>query len=343
MVTGITFERKEIESLFIRAQLKEHGNFPLNYNPERVIVLAGPTASGKTSFAIQLAEAIGGEIISADSMQVYDGMDIGTAKATLAEQEKIPHHLINIRKVSENFNVVDFYNEAKLACQDILNRKKVPIVVGGTGFYLHALIYGPPSGPPASAEVRKALEEEAERSGLDALYERLRQLDLVYAETLTRRDKQKIVRALEIIELTGKKVSDHPRHSKKEKLPYNFRCWLLYRSKESLYSKIEKRCEEMVAGGLLMEVAALEQAGLRSNLSASQAIGYRQALEFLSSDRCPDKFRDFLDSFKQASRNYAKRQMTWFRKESCYRWLDLDLYDPETLMSMIINDYEFGL
>ncbi len=156
---------------------------------------------------MNLAQAIDGEIISADSMQVYKGMDIGTAKALPEERLLVPHHLIDIRQIHESFNVVDFYYEARQACQQIFDRGNVPIVVGGSGFYLHTLLYGPPSGPPSVPELRLSLEEEMERLGSEILFERLHQLDPQYAKTITKNDKQKIVRALEIMALTNKKVS----------------------------------------------------------------------------------------------------------------------------------------
>lgn len=306
---------------------------------KKVIVISGPTAVGKTQLSLQVARALGGEIISADSMQVYRGMDIGTAKASLIERQSIPHHLIDIRDLSQTFNVVDFYEEAMATIQKVHAKGSIPIVVGGTGFYLHSLLYGPPSGPPSMATVREQLEQEWEFEGAEALWKRLQAYDLEYSRTITKNDKQKIVRALEIIAISGKKVSDFLTSSI-EPQKYNFRCWFLYMPKEVLYRKIEHRCDDMLAQGFLDEVKCLEKQGLRCNASASQAIGYRQCLEFLSSPQTAEDWDHLVSSFKQASRRYAKRQFTWFRKESLFRWIHRDDFTLQRAAEVILQDVE---
>lgn len=345
MVSNITIEKEEIERIFLGLAIEAQKQLPTNLQKpkKKVIVIAGPTGTGKTAFAVELAQAINGEIISADSMQVFRGMDIGTAKATEDERNLVAHHLIDIRDIKESFNVVDFYYEARHCCQVIHNRDAVPIVVGGSGFYLHSLLYGPPSGPPSVPELRQALEEQIEAKGSEEMYEKLRQLDPQYASTITKNDKQKIVRAIEIITLTGKKVSKLSWKGRRKPQNYDFLCWFLYRPKEHLYHRIDKRCEKMVLDGFLDEVAELEKQGIRSNPSASQAIGYRQALDFLATPRSDADLEKFVHDFKQASRNYAKRQFTWFRKEPLFRWLDLDLHDTEVAIDMIRQDYESRL
>lgn len=345
MLTGISIEKDEIERIFagLASQAQKEIPSTLERNRKRVIILAGPTATGKSELAMELAQQMNGEIITADSMQVYKGMDIGTAKPSDEERSRIPHHLIDIRKVDEVFNVVDFYYEARQACMQVLSRGNVPIVVGGSGFYLRSLIYGPPSGPPSLPELRKEIEEEFDRLGPEMMYRRLEQLDLEYAHTITKNDKQKIVRALEIIQLTGKKVSRHSWKERKRPQNYDFRCWFLHRPKEILYKRIEKRCEKMIHHGLIDEVKQLKEMGIEKNSSASQAIGYRQTLDFLTSTQDKEDYINFETNFKKASRHYAKRQVTWFRKESLFRWLDLDLHDPEVVMDIIRQDYEMGL
>ena len=345
MITGISIEKEEIERIFIGLASQAQKDLPSSLEPnrKRVIVLAGPTATGKSALAMELAEKMNGEIITADSMQVYKGMDIGTAKGTLEDRKKIPHHLIDIRDITEVFNVVDFYYEARHACLQVLTQGKVPIIVGGSGFYLHSLIYGPPSGPPSVPELRRALEEEFDRLGGEAMFRRLEQLDLEYAHTITKNDKQKIVRALEIIQLTGKKVSRLSWKARKKPQNYDFRCWFLHRPKEKLYQRIDKRCDKMIKEGLIEEVMRLKEAGIEQNPSACQAIGYRQTLEFLASPQTPQDYVAFEAAFKQASRHYAKRQLTWFRKEPMFRWIDLDLHDHEVVMDIITQDYEMGL
>jgi tRNA dimethylallyltransferase len=319
--------------------LKE--KLPPHVKKKKVIVIAGPTSIGKTKRSLIIAHALGGEIVSADSMQVYRGMDIGTAKVSLEDRQRIPHHLIDVKALSERFNVVDFYHAATQAIHEILAKDHVPVVVGGTGFYIHCLIYGPPQGPPSVQDMRQRLEGEMEKYGTEAMYWKLQQLDPDYARTITQNDKQKIVRALEIMALTQQKVSHIPVSMEKRE-EYDFRCWFLYAPKAILYPKIDLRCDEMVAQGLIQEVRDLEEKGLRLNRSAAQAIGYRQALEYLESAQTPQDFEKFVVRFKQASRHYAKRQFTWFRpdKEPLFRWLNVDEHSLENSVEIIIQDYE---
>lgn len=307
---------------------------------KKVILLAGPTACGKTTLSLMLAEVLGGEIVSADSMQVYSGMDIGTAKVSQEDRARIPHYLIDIRHIHESFNVVDFYYEAKQCIDSILARGRVPIVVGGTGFYFRALLHGPPNGPPSMPQVRSALEEEMQIRGAPFLYEKLNAIDPTYAATITPNDKQKIIRALEIVTLTGQPVSAIAWERSKVNPDYAFHCWFLYRPREILYPRIDARCEEMLEMGLLDEVKRLDSQGLQLNSSASQAIGYRQALDFLSSSQSPEEYATFVRKFKTASHHYAKRQFTWFRKEPLFRWLNVEVHDFEIAMDMIARDYQ---
>lgn len=339
---GISVETEEVRRIIFNFAIEVQKQIPSNLQrkKKRAIVLAGPTCCGKSTIAVELAKIIDGEIISADSMQVYRGMDIGTAKPTLEERLLIPHHLIDIRDINENFNVVDFYYEARQTIQKIIDRGNIPIVVGGSGFYLHALLFGPPSGPPSIPEVRKNLEDQMELLGSEALYSRLYELDPQYAKSITKNDKQKIVRALEIMMLTNKKVSKLTWKGRRKPQNYDFHCWFLHRPKEVLYERIDNRCEKMLKEGFLEEVIRLEKEGLRENSSASQAIGYRQALDYLQTPQNTDDYDHFVKAFKQATRHYAKRQFTWFRKEPIFRWLDIDLHDPEVVYDIIQKDFE---
>ncbi len=306
----------------------------------KIIVVAGPTGVGKTEMSLRMAQAIGGEIISADSMQVYRGMDIGTAKIKPEMRESIRHHLIDSRDIDETFNVVDFYHEVQQALREIFARDHIPIVVGGTGFYIHALIYGPPQGPASVPEVRARLEQEMDQKGALALYDELKALDPEYAATITARDRHKIIRGLEIIRITQQKVSFFERMSTPTQ-ELDFRCWFLYKPKEILYPILDHRCEEMLQKGFVDEVKRLEKEGLRNNLSASQAIGYRQCLSYLQTPQSIDDWHTFVEEFKRASRRYAKRQYTWFRKEEpLFRWLNIHQLGPETAVEMMIQDYE---
>ncbi|MBI5346754.1 MAG: tRNA (adenosine(37)-N6)-dimethylallyltransferase MiaA [Chlamydiae bacterium] len=308
----------------------------------RIVVIAGPTGVGKTALAIEIAKIINGEIVSADSMQVYKGMDVGTAKASKEQINQVPHHLIDIKEINELFNVCDFYNEAHKAIRSILAKGKVPIVVGGSGFYIHVLLYGPPMGPPCNIEIRNQLEQQLNQMGPDVMYEQLQMLDPDYAKTISEKDKHKIIRALEIIALTKKKVSDIPKPQKVEDL-FDFRCWFIYKPKEILYPLIEIRCDEMINKGFIEEVVELEKKGIRQNSSASQAIGYRQCLNFLTTDRSRDQKEHFVHEFKKASRHFVKRQFTWFRKEPLFRWLNVDEINQERVIEFILQDYEQGI
>jgi tRNA dimethylallyltransferase len=313
-----------------------------NRPKKKVLVIAGPTAVGKTALSLRLAEMLGGQIISADSMQVYCGMDIGTAKVSLEERGQIPHYLIDMRDIDQPFNVAQFYEAAHHALKIILREGAVPIVVGGTGFYVRAFIYGPPSGPPSVPEIREKIENELDQIGPVALYDKLKSIDPEYAAKITAFDRHKIVRGLEIISLTGLRVSDFAPSSPEQTEDYDFRCWFLFRPLEELYHRIEERCDEMITKGLLEEVRTLEQRGLRKNTSASQAIGYRQCLEFFDSPKTQEDWDRFVREFKKASRHYARRQFTWFRKEPLFRWLNMSSIRMENAAEMIAHDFELN-
>jgi tRNA dimethylallyltransferase len=339
VISDLSFEDKELQALLNPFAVPLKKKTSPAYWKKKIIILAGPTGAGKTEVSLKIARAIGGEIVSADSMQVYRGMDIGTAKVSAYEKGNIRHHLIDSRDLDEIFNVVDFYHEAIQAFREVFARDHAPIVVGGTGFYIHSLLYGPPQGPPSVPEIRVRLESDMAQQGPLPLYEKLKTLDPEYARTITTRDRQKIIRALEIMTLTNQKVSFFQKSVERTE-EYDFRCWFLYFPKEVLYQRIEERCDRMLEQGFVEEVRRLEKEGLRQNSSASQAIGYRQCLDFLSSAKTPDDWSHFVTAFKQASRRYAKRQFTWFRKEPLFRWLNLESVSLDTAIEMIIQDYE---
>lgn len=307
----------------------------------KVIVIAGPTAVGKSDFAISLAKTIGGEIISADAMQVYKGLDIGTAKVPKEKMGGVPHHLLNIKKIGESFNVVDYYYAARNAIKDILLRNNVPIVAGGSGFYLHVLMYGPPGGPPPNADIRAQLQKQMEFHGPEVLYERLQMLDPEYAATITEKDRLKIIRALEIIAVAQKKVSDFEKPRIKDDPYLDFRAWFLFLSKEILFKRIEERCHEMVNAGFVEEVRKYA-AEIKKNRSAYLAIGYRQCLEFLNTEQTEKDRIAFIEAFEKASKAYVKKQFTWFKKDNTYRWLDLGEIGREKAKEYILQDYEQG-
>jgi tRNA dimethylallyltransferase len=340
--SGLTFEDQELKILLTHFTLPQKQQLIPRSKKKKIIVIAGPTAVGKSQLSLIIAKAIGGEIISADSMQVYRGMDIGTAKASPAERGQVHHHLIDSRDLDETFNVVEYYQESCHAIKEIFDKGAVPIVVGGTGFYIHSLIYGPPSGPPSDPKMRKMIEDEMDSKGTKTMYDKLKELDPDYALSITQKDRHKIVRALEIISLTSEKVSNLSPVSSDNADQYDFRCWFVYMPKESLYPRIEMRCDKMIAEGFVEEVKRLEKEGLSKNSTASQAIGYRQCLDYLSSQKSKEDWDHFIQAFKQASRRYAKRQFTWFRKEPLFRWVNVDNRTMENAAEMIIQDYELS-
>ncbi|MBS0621556.1 MAG: tRNA (adenosine(37)-N6)-dimethylallyltransferase MiaA [Verrucomicrobia bacterium] len=335
---------KSLKERLIRAsshlrQPKEAGLFIQEARqPPRIVFLAGPTGCGKTALSLLLAESLQGEIVCADSMQIYQGMDIGTAKATLLERRRVPHHLIDVCPIHASFSVVDYYYTAQQTIEEIQARGKLPIVVGGAGFYIHSLLYGPPSGPPSVPDVRRSLEEALGVLGPEALYEQLLRIDPDYASSITVHDRQKIVRGLEIIQLTGLPVSAHSWQGREVAVRGAFRAWFIHRPRSILYERVEERCEQMVEEGLLAETEALCEQGMRDNRAACHAIGYKQALAYLDSERTEEDFAKFMSDFKQASRHYVKRQFTWFRKEPLFKWIDVDERDVEVLVEMMIQD-----
>ena len=332
------YKLEHVEMGRIYLPLKKRVN--QNVKKQKVIVIAGPTAVGKTDISISIAKILNAEIISADSMQVYKNMDIGTAKVTKEEQKLIPHHMIDLIEINQSFNVKDYFDRAYEELKKIIAKNKVPIIVGGSGFYIHVFLYGLPLGPPSDPIIRRQLEEKLQNFGAESLYERLQLLDPKYAKTITERDKHKIVRALEIIMITNKKVSDIPKPSNSLNDIYDFRLWFLDLPRDLLYKKIDQRCDEMIKKGFIEEVEKLKKIGIEKNHSASQAIGYRQCLNYLNSQRSNEERERFIQEFKKASRKFVKRQYTWFKKEKNFRWIDLNSVGMERAMEYILQDYE---
>lgn len=304
-----------------------------------VIVIAGPTAVGKSSLAIKLAKLCGGEIVSADAFQVYRGMDIGTNKGSLIELTEVPHHLINICDIHEPYNIMKFYNDAMEAIRLIFDRQAIPIVVGGNGFYIQSLMQGPPQGPSSDQAVRQSLEKDTDNFGAELMYQKLKEIDPEYAKTITLRDRQKIIRGLEIITLSNKKVSDFMRHSA-EPSPYRFHCWSLNCTKSVLFKKIEERCQAMLEQGLIDEVKSLMEKGLEGNQTAKNAIGYRQAIQYLHSEQSSNDYETFNKQFVKSTKQYVKKQITWFKKQKQFRHVDIGSLGDDKIIEWIIREYE---
>ena len=285
----------------------------------RIIVVAGPTASGKTSLGIRLARALGGEIVSADSMQVYRGMDIGTAKADAAEQAAVRHHMIDIADPSENYSVARYVDEASSCCNSLFSAGIQPIVVGGTGLYIDSLLSGTDfADSPADSGLRTELSEEYDSLGGEYMLEKLREVDPARAALLHAADKKRILRALEVFTLTGQTITEHDRLSRL--VPPRFQSSyivLSFRNRELLYERIDSRVDYMIQAGLFEEVSSLLDRGFSPDATAFQAIGYKEAVQYLRGDLSMDEAAALI---KQSSRRYAKRQITWFsRREDAFR------------------------
>ena len=289
------------------------------------VVLAGPTAVGKTKMSIRLAKAIGGEIISADSMQVYRHMDIGSAKIRPEEMEGVPHHLIDVLEPSEEFHVVKFQQMAKEAMTGIYDRGHIPILTGGTGFYIQAVLYDidftKESGDDA---YRKELEDFAERSGAEALHERLAAVDPKAAKDIHPHNIKRVIRALEYHHQTGDLISRHNEQERQKESPYDASYFVLNDDRQKLYRQIDRRVDLMIEAGLVDEVQALKDMGCTSSMVSMQGLGYKEILAYLDGVLSLD---DAIYRIKRDTRHFAKRQITWFKREKDVIWIDKPLYD----------------
>lgn len=284
----------------------------------KIVVICGPTASGKTAASIDLAKAFGGEIVGADSVQIYKYMDIGTAKPTPNERSEVAHHMIDIVAPDEPFDVKQYVTMAREKIADLHNRGTIPFVVGGTGFYIKALLHGLFRVVPTDSNVRLRLTREAEIHGTEILYQRLTRLDPATAERIHPNDRYRIVRSLEVYELTGEKISElHKEHGFKD-TRFNVLKIGLDVDRELLYDRINQRVQSMIEAGLVAEVQGLIAKGYTTDLKSMQAIGYRHMMEYLEG-RC--SWEEALRTLKRDTRRYAKRQLTWFKADSEIVWM----------------------
>lgn len=290
---------------------------------EKIIAVAGPTASGKTRLGIALAQELGGEIVSADSMQIYRRMDIGTAKATAAEQAAVPHHMIDVAEPWENYSVARYVEEASRCCEDIISRGKLPVVVGGTGLYIDSLISGRDfAANDGDEKLREELLAEYDRVGGEEMLRRLREFDPERAAKLPSGDKRRIVRAIEIYKLTGMTITKHDARTRAMPPRYDAAQIILgYADRAALYARIDRRVDEMVAEGLFEEVQGLLDSGLSEQCTAMQAIGYKEPAMALRGEISRG---EAVELIKPGSRRYAKRQMTWFRRTKNALRIDWD-------------------
>ena len=315
-----------------------------NYNREKLhterplVVLTGPTAVGKTALSIELAKAIQGEILSADSMQVYKGMDIGSAKIRKEEMDGVPHHLLDILEPDETFNVMIFQQLAKKAIGEIYDKGNIPILTGGTGFYIQSVLYDIVFTEESDTSVRKRLEREAAEKGAEYLHEKLAKVDRTTAENIHANNVKRVIRALEFYELNGYPLSEHNETERQKKSPYLFRYYVLNEPRELLYERIEQRVDQMLEEGLVAEVKALKEKGYTRDMVSMQGIGYKEILDHLSG-LCT--LEEAICTIKKETRHFAKRQLTWFRREKEVTWVEKSEFrDTEGLLEHLLTDFD---
>lgn len=290
-----------------------------------MVILTGPTAVGKTALSIELAKRINGAVISADSMQVYKHMDIGSAKILPEEMQGIPHYMIDELEPEEEFHVVRFVEMAKKYLAEIYAAGKIPIIAGGTGFYIQALLYDIDFTDQESDEAyRSRLETLAKEQGREKLHEMLREVDPASAEAIHANNMKRVIRALEFYHLTGKRISEHNEQERKKSSPYNFAYFVLTDDRTKLYERIDKRVDHMIEQGLVDEVQKLKEMGCHRDMVAMQGLGYKEILAYLDGELT---LEEAVYIIKRETRHFAKRQLTWFKREREVFWVEKDAYN----------------
>lgn len=298
-----------------------------NTGKQNLIIISGPTAAGKTALSIKLAKEINGSIISADSMQVYKYMDIGSAKITKEEMSGIKHYLIDILDPKEEFNIFLFKKLAKEAMEEIYSEGKIPIVAGGTGFYIQSLIYDIDfSEDEDNSEIRDKYEQILKEKGKEYLYELLKKVDIKSTESIHMNNTKRVIRALEYYEINKSPISIHNEVESAKESPYNFEYFVLTKNREALYRDIDRRVDIMMNNGLIDEVIRLKEMGLNREYISMQGIGYKEVLDYLDGKT---SLEDAIYIIKRDTRHFAKRQLTWFRREKKVTFIDKDMYKDE--------------
>ena len=303
-----------------------------------MIILAGPTAVGKTAASIRLAKAVGGEIISADSMQVYRHMDIGSAKIRPEEMEGVPHYLVDVLEPEEDFNVVRFQQMAKAAAEEIYARGRIPIAAGGTGFYIQALLYDIDfTENDGDSSFRRELEKTAEEKGGEYLHSLLQEADPEAALQIHPHNIKRMIRALEFQHQTGRKISEHNETEREKESPYNFAYFVLTDDRSRLYDRIDRRVDLMMEEGLLDEVRFLKERGVRRDSTAMQGLGYKELYAFLDGEY---PLEEAVRIIKRDTRHFAKRQLTWFKRERDVIWADKSVIgqDDDAVIDFILKE-----
>ena len=289
-----------------------------------LIILTGPTAVGKTALSIKLAKAIQGEIISADSMQVYRGMDIGSAKVTTEEMDGVPHYLIDVLDPDEEFNVVVFQKLAREAMEKIYANGHIPIIAGGTGFYIQAILNEIAfTETETDDSYRKQLEQQAQEYGAQWLHDQLKEVDPQAAVDIHPNNVKRVIRALEFYKETGTKISEHNEAERQKQSPYNFAYFVLNMDRQKLYERIELRIDQMLEQGLIEEVRQLQEKGCHAGMVSMQGLGYKEILAYLQGE-CT--LEEAIYILKRDTRHFAKRQLTWFRREREVCWIEKEAY-----------------
>ena len=307
-----------------------------------LIILTGPTAVGKTNLSIRLAKALNGEIISADSMQVYRHMNIGSAKVTPEEMDGVTHHLIDVLEPSEEFNVTRFQSMAKQAMKEIADRGHIPIVVGGTGFYIQSLVYDIDfTENEGDDSIRKELVCIGEEQGNEVLHQMLAEVDPASAKAIHANNRKRVIRAIEYYRQTGEPISEHNQREREKSSPYDFYYYVLNCDRKLLYERIDLRVDQMVEQGLVEEVQKLKNMGCTRNMVAMQGLGYKEILDYLDGKTT---IEEAIFIIKRETRHFAKRQLTWFKRERDVRWLNLEEFgmDREKVLNHILEEVRAG-
>lgn len=305
-----------------------------------LIIIAGPTASGKTKTSVLLAKAINGEIISADSMQVYRGMNIGTAKATIEEMQGVPHHMIDVLSPDEPCSIAKFQKLVKVALADIYSRGKVPILTGGTGFYIQSIVNDIAfEENEGDKSYRAGLEKMVKDGGGDSLFLKLKTIDPDAADMIHPNNMKRVIRALEYVHLTGERISVHNEREKLKTSPYDVGFYVLTMDRDYLYQRIDERVDKMLEEGLLTEVKKLLEQGYSKDLVSMQGLGYKEIIRYLSGEWT---LAQSVEILKRDTRRFAKRQLTWFRREKSATWVNLTQYsyNIEEIVNFITKDIE---
>ena len=310
----------------------------MNSDKKPLVILTGPTAVGKTELSIRLAKAINGEIISADSIQVYKHMDIGSAKVTTEEMDGVKHYLIDVLEPTDEFNICVFKQMATEAMEEIYAKGKIPIIAGGTGFYIQSILYDIEfAKEEGDKSYRHSLEEKARLEGVSVIHQMLENVDPKAASEIHKNNLKRVIRALEYYHETGQRISEHNEEQRAKTSPYNYKYYVLNMDREKLYSRINLRVDIMLENGLVEEVQKLKTMGYDKDLVSMQGIGYKEIRQYVDGEL---SYEDAVELLKKNTRNFAKRQLTWFRREPEVTWLNHEDFDgdKDKILEFILTD-----